>query len=147
MMIPDIGDGDGGRPAGRGRESLLQAHDEADHWKWLVQMLILDVAGRLDRHGGPSERWAAHLEAARLELNSVWDSAEMETLRVPALHWLNCAIDGLVDGLVQRERRAAKQRAADARLRWLSEEQTFERIAADSEWAHLHGIDWEHESE
>ena len=145
--MPTVRDGDGDRPAGQGRESLVQAGDEADQWKWLVQMLILDVAGRLDRHGGPSERWAARLEAARLELNSVWDSAAMETLRVPALHWLNCAIDGLVDGLMERERKAAKERAADARLRWLSEEQTFERIAADSEWARRHGIDWERESE
>ena len=147
-MMPTVRDGDGEQPAGGGgREGLVQARDEADQWKWLAQMLILDVARRLDSHGGPSERLAVRLEAARLELNSVWDSAEMEMLRAPALHWLSCAIDGLVGGLVERERQAAKERAAEARLRWMSEEQAFERISADSEWARQYGIDWECESE
>jgi hypothetical protein len=88
-------------------KELAEWRWKAAAWEIQVQAMIRTVAEVMEGAGGAGGQvWPEPLTVAWAELQAAWDSHDEYKVSRAASWWLRCALNGLIDGLVEREWRA-----------------------------------------
>jgi len=107
---------------GRKSKNSAEWRWKAAAWETQVQGMIRTVAEVMEAtDGAGGQVWPERMRVAWAELLAVWDSHDEYKVSRAASWWLRCAVNGLVDGLVEREWRAVVE-ALPEELRLLAGE-------------------------